>query len=302
MAWRRFAAVIENGLIFCNTDPIDVLRANADQVMAAGEPNPYKDVQSLVRGFRIIEALSEVGWTRVGELSRLAEIQRSSAYRIVNTLEQLGYVSRREEDGAIGLSPKFAYLADSLKNDDIVSQFAWPALFDLTAEILWPSDFASLEGGRVLIRLTTHKISPMSIHRGMVGKERHLVRSALGQAILSAMDDDELESTLSIVDGLAGENAHDVRDRDAVRRIVDAVRSRGYADSTGQTESKISAIAVPVRSPDGRVAGAINIVFFRSVMSTEGAAARHLERLRACVDKVETALRDFAERRAVGIE
>lgn len=261
------------------------------------ENNPYKDVRSLMRGFQVIEALSESGWTKVGELSAATGIDRSSTYRIVSTLVQLGYVSRRSEDAALALTPKFAYLADGLKDDDIVTQLAWPALFKLSKDVLWPCDFASFENGRVLIRLSTHKISPMSIHRRMIGKERLLVRSALGTAILSALSDEELTSALEIIDRLGGMNAGDVRDRGEIQRIVETVRARGYASSAGQTESKISAIALPVMAPENRVAGAINIVFFRSVMTIEEAAGRYLAKLESCVREIEQSLHDFEERR-----
>lgn len=262
------------------------------------EHNPYKDVRSLMRGLQIIEALSESGWTKVGDLSTATGIDRSSTYRIINTLMQLGYVSRRSEDAALALTPKFAYLADGLKDDDIVTQLAWPALFELSRDILWPCDFASFESGRVLIRLSTHKISPMSIHRRMIGKERYLTRSALGTAILAAMSEEELENSLEIIDRLGGVNADDVRDRASVHRLVETVRKRGYASSAGQTESKISAIALPVMAPGNRVTGAVNIVFFRSVMTIDQAAGRYLDKLKHCVNEVEQLLHDFEERKS----
>lgn len=270
--------------------------------MSTPDHNPYKDVRSLVRGLRVVEALSELGWARIGRLSAAAGVERSSAYRIVKTLEQLGYVARRDEDGAVALTTKFAFLAEGLRDDDIVTQFAGPNLFELTRELLWPSDFASLEGGKVFIRLSTHKISPMSIHRAMVGKERLLTRSALGMAILSAMSPDELASSLAIVDRLGGPNAEDVRDRDAVHRLADSVRQRGYAAAAGLTEGKISAIALPVVAPDRTVAGAVNVVFFRSVLTPEQAADRYLDKLRACVGRIEQALSDWDERKRIAAE
>ena len=116
------------------------------------------------------------------------------------------------------------------------------------------------------------------------------------------MTDDEIEASLAIIDRLGGIDAGDARDRAGVHRTVEAVRQRGYASSTGQTEAKISAIALPVRSPHGQVAGAINIVFFRAAMNTEQAADRHLDKLRSCVDEVERSLREFAERQDVAAE
>tara|TARA_B110001454_G_scaffold215106_1_gene235959 strand:+ start:4823 stop:5644 length:822 start_codon:yes stop_codon:yes gene_type:complete len=270
--------------------------------MAAEGSNPYKDVQSLVKGLRIIELLSEAGWSKIGALSRVGEIQRTSAYRLVNTLEQLGYVTRRHEDGSVALTAKFARLADGLKEGDIVTQFAWPALFELSRDVLWPCDFASLDGGKIIIRLTTHKISPMSIHRAMIGKERALMRSALGLAILSAMSPEELTTTLMIIEQIGGNNAAEIADRSKVDRVLDAVRERGYASSAGLTEAKISAIALPVMSPQKLVAGAVNIVFFRSVMSTEQAAARYLDKLRDCVTKIEMSLCDHDERADHAVE
>lgn len=264
--------------------------------MADPAQSPYKDIGSLVRGLHLLEALSELGWAKVGVLSAAAGVERSSAYRLISTLVKLGYVTKRAEDGAVALTPKFAYLADGLKDNDIVTQFAWPPLFQLSKDILWPCDFANLEGDKILIRLSTHRISPMSIHRGMVGKERYLIRSALGLAILSAMPPNDLESALVIIENLGGTNAEDIRDKDNVRRIVDNVRQRGYASSTGQTESKISAIALPVMGPHDRVVGAVNIVFFRSVMTTEQAAERYLENLKGCVGQIEHSLLNFEER------
>ena len=268
-------------------------------VMSEMDKASYKDVRALVRGLQVIEALSELGWARIGQLSAIAGVERSSAYRIVHTLEQLGYVTRRSEDSSVALTAKFAFLAEGLRDDDIVAQFAWPSLFELTRELLWPCDFASLEGGKVFIRLSTHKISPMSIHRAMVGKERSLTRSALGMAILSAMSADELDSNLAIIARLGGVNADDICDRDAIRRVAASVRERGYASAAGLTENKISAIALPVIAPDGMVAGAINVVFFRSVMTTEQAAERYLAKLRNCVSHVELALTEWAERRRI---
>ena len=259
---------------------------------------PYKEIKSLIRGLQIIEVLSQLGWAKIGQISTVAGIDRTSVYRLVNTLVQAGYIARRLDDGAVALTPKLVVLAETLNSDEIVTQFAWPYLFALSKDVLWPCDFASLNAGKVIIRLSTHKISPMSIHRRMVGKERYLLRSALGLAILSAMSDEERESSLSVVEQLGDSvNAGDVRDRKFVRRTVEAVRRRGYASSSGQTEANISAIALPVMGPHASVAGAINVVFFRRAMTTQQAADRYLGRMQQCVSQIEVSLKDFADRR-----
>lgn len=262
--------------------------------MSSGQDTPYKDVRALARGLKVIEALSEMGWAKVGELSTAVEIDRSSLYRLINTLVQLGYVVRRKEDGAVALTVKIAHLADGLRDGDVVAQIAAPFLRELTKEVLWPSDFASFIRGSVTIRFSTHKISPMSVHRGVIGKNRHLFRSAIGSAILSAMTPAELDAALDIVERLGGEEAEEARNRHAVNRLVETVREAGYASSIGALESNISAIAIPVFGPDRRVAGAVNLIFFRRAMTSTEAAARHLPAMRRCVGQIEAAMADHA--------
>lgn len=261
--------------------------------MDATHEGPYKDVRALTRGLLVLETLSELGWTRIGALSRHAGIDRSSLYRTVSTLIGLGYVVRRQEDGAIALTARMAHIADGVKDDDIIAQAVAPHLRELTHEILWPSDFASFMGGAVTIRCSTHKMSPMSVHRRVVGKKRFLVRTALGKAILSAMTDQELEAALAIVESQGGSDAKDIANRAALAQILNDTRDTGYASSTGQMEANISAIALPVRGRSG-VVGSINIVFFRSAMTPQKAADRHLERLTACIANVEAAIAELS--------
>lgn len=249
-------------------------------------PSVYREVRSLARGIRLLETLSGQGWVKLSVLSSCTKIDRSTTYRLVDTLIRLGYLMRRREDGAVALTSKVAEIADGVRNDDLIAQRITPFLQSLTDVVLWPSDFASLVGGVLTIQASTHKISPMSIHRKMVGKNPTLTRSALGRAILSAMESNELDAALTI----ARQNTReDVCDRREVSRIVREVRRLGYAASAGEVESKISAIALPVRHRH-RVVGAINIIFFRSVMSPKAAAERYLENLSDCVRKAEHAL------------
>ncbi|GKY88274.1 IclR family transcriptional regulator domain-containing protein [Sinisalibacter aestuarii] len=258
--------------------------------MTTGQDTPYKDVRALARGLGVIEALSEMGWAKVGELSTAVDIDRSSLYRLINTLIQLGYVVRRKEDGAVALTVKIAHLAAGLRDGDVIAQIAAPFMRDLTKEVLWPSDFASFIRGSVTIRFSTHQISPMSVHRGVIGKNRHLFRSAIGSAILSAMTPAELDAALDIVERVGGEEADEARNRHAVNRLVESVRAAGYASSIGALESNISAIALPVFGPDRRVAGAMNLIFFRRAMTSAEAAARYLPAMKHCVTGIETAL------------
>ncbi|MCT8973953.1 MULTISPECIES: IclR family transcriptional regulator domain-containing protein [Microbaculum] len=258
---------------------------------------PYKDVRSLARGLQIIEALGELGWTSPQILSKAVGIDRTTVYRLLSTLADQGYVVRREEDGAVSLTSKLSQIADGIKTNDLHAQIAAPYIRELTSEILWPSDFASFILGEVVIRYSTHKISPMSIHHAMIGKSRLLLRSALGKAIISAMTERELEAIRAIVCTTGGQDAEDLRSESFVRRTIEKVRRDGFASSVGESERKISAIARPVLSSNGHVLGALNLVYFTTVMTPEEAARRYMEPFSACIGAIEKAI--AAERAAL---
>lgn len=256
---------------------------------AAGGQDSYRDVRALARGLTLLEALGALGWTRPGALSAYAGIDRSTVYRLLNTLEQLGYLVRREEDGAVALTAKVARLADGVRADETIAQIVAPLLKELTEAILWPSDFARFTGGAVTIQVSTHRISPVSIHRRVVGTRRPLVRSALGRAILAATAAQDRAAMLDIVARLGGEDARDIDDRRGLDRLLEAVGRQGYAASQGETEARIGAIALPVRLGQG-VVGAVNVIYFRNAMTSEAAAERYLKPLADCVQRIEAAL------------
>lgn len=256
---------------------------------ASKDSETYRPVEAIGRGLAVLEALSTVGWASMSELHGLTNIQRSSLYRITQTLVGLGYVARRGEDGKVALTYKVHQLGDGLREDDVAVQTVRPHMKALTRQILWPSDFASLRLGACLIRYSTHRFSPMSIHGRMIGRERSITRSALGKAIISAMSPQEVEQ-LRLTLGEQSDAHGDLSDPDWMDLVTRTTRRDGYASSIGQTEEGISAIALPVRN-EKQVYGAINIIFFRSTMTPAEAADRFLPQLRACCDD---AVRDLA--------
>ena len=253
----------------------------------------YPRVRALERGLELIVALSELGWATPGELAKFTGIHRTTIYRLLHTLEASGYVHCKPGDGSYFLTQQFKYIADGIRDTDWVTQVVSPHMGRLLSQVQWPSDFAIFTSGQLIIKESTHRFSPMSIHRTMVGKSRPLLRSALGTAFLSAISDESREQVLSLAKLSAAEDEMRLPDgyQDLMQRIQQA-RVRGYAASTGGTQANISAIAYPVCWRK-RVLGAINIIFFKSAMTPTQAAERYLDELHACVQGIEQELQEM---------
>jgi IclR family transcriptional regulator, mhp operon transcriptional activator len=251
------------------------------------EGGPYREVRSLERGLALLDAMADLGWSTPAELARRTAIDRSTVYRLLNTLVATGYAVRRSDDGRYFLAGKLGSIGFGIRSDDLLLQIAQEELDSLVTEVGWPSDYAALIAGRLTILASTHRLTTMTFFRRLVGQHRPIVRSALGRALLAAMSPKELDQALDSVRAVGGEDAAEIADRQALDGMLERVRERGYGYSDGLIEANISAIAVPVRRRS-RAVGAVNIVYFRSALSTEAAAATLLPPLRACIASIES--------------
>jgi len=246
----------------------------------------HRSVRALSRGLALIGELNTNGPSSAQQLAHRSGINRTTCYRLLQTLQREGYVTFDGKSAVFGLTPQVRRLSEGLSTQDLSSQAALPPMFGLLEQVSWPSDFAVFELGSMMIRESTHSFSPFSIHRSMVGRGRSLVRSALGRAVLTAAAPAQRREMLEIAASLVPEDAALTRDRRYVSRFVSRTRSNGYASSVGETEQGISAIAVPIGGV-GPVLGSLNIVFFTSAMTIEVAARRYLRPLKQAARDIE---------------
>lgn len=250
----------------------------------------HPPVRALARGLATLSELNAGGPSTVLDLARRTGLNRTTLYRLLETLRGEGFVSYDENSGLFSLTLQVRRLSDGLIARDVFSQAALPPMFALLREVNWPSDFAVFDGGSLLVKESTHPFSPFSIHRAVIGKRRSLLNTALGRSMLAAASPTLRRDMLEIVAASGGPEASLARNLPAVASMVAQVRRNGYGSSIGETEARISAIAVPVF--DGRdLAGSVNLIFFRSVMTPVTAAKRYLSQLKAAAADIGTRLR-----------
>jgi IclR family mhp operon transcriptional activator len=222
----------------------------------------------------------------VVQLAKRTGLNRTTCYRLLDTLREDGYVTSDETNALFGLTAQVRSLSDGVSSRDLSSQAALPAMFSLLDEVSWPSDFGVFELGSVLISESSHPFSPFSVHRSMVGRRRSLVRSALGKAILAASAPPLRREMLDLTASLVGEDAKLARDRRFIDDILLQTKKDGYASSVGGSEAGISAIALAIRG-GGPILGSLNLIFFSSSMTPEVAARKYLPSMKRAVKEIE---------------
>ena len=255
----------------------------------------YRPVQGLSRGLAILRAinLSPNGWASIADLSASTGLHRTTVRRMLETLQNDGYVRRSASDDSYRLNQKIRQLSDGFTDDEWISEIANPVLGELLQKVVWPSDLCTLDGDCMIVRETTHRFSPLSFHRATIRQRMPVLFTASGRAYLAHCGDEERRQILRLLAAGNDEQAQLARNPALVDKMLEKVCLQGYAGNTGEwsQELKIAAIAMPLRY-QAKVLAAINIVFLKKAIDVPEAAERYLPALKAAVEKIEGRLHE----------
>ena len=256
-----------------------------------------KEVRAVRRALSVMDTLGEYGWLTPTELSDRTDIDRATVYRLLASMVGAGYVTRREQDGKFFLTTKLHKVSRGILEDDTQSLLVSQALARLTKQIKWPSDYGVINGGKLEIVDSSHHLTTMSFYRFVIGQTRPIGRSALGKAIIGAMTQTEIDSMLTEVLLLGDGENKDLFHPGKIEKIKKDIEARGYALSEEEATPGICAVALPVMS-EAKVAGAVNVIIFRSAFDRSKAEKFFIEPLKNCVAEIEL---EFARSRLLQI-
>lgn len=209
-------------------------------------------VPALIRGLDILKTLSN-GRARqsLTDVSSSLGVTRSSAYRLLFTLNHLGLVEFDAETKTYALGPQVLSLGYGyLQARDIV-EVAMPHLVRLRDRTGWSAHLGELSGRDVLYlsRVATRRSIASTVH---VGTRLPARVTTMGRVLLAGLADDELRDLFHGealgAGGVAG-----------LLRQVGEDRARVAVAQNSTYEPGIASVAAPVRDMTDRVIAAINI-------------------------------------------
>lgn len=251
----------------------------------------YPAVRGLQRGLLVLQVLNRLGEASSARVAEHAGLPRSTVHRLLETLRSEGYVARAQLRDVYRLTSRVHSLSDGYRDDDWIVEIAGPVLSELFRKIVWPTDIATYHDGTMIVRATTHRVSPLSLSRVLPGTRFPMLGTALGRAYLAFCPDAEREYILEILASQASAETALARDRTAVDRLLDEVRSRGYGVRRRAEANRTASIAVPVCGGDNRVIGCLTVLWFDSAMPFETAVDDFLAPLSQAAREIEAQYR-----------
>jgi len=216
-------------------------------VAGTSQPSATAPIQSLDRGARLLEVIARSPQPLTGvEAADHAEINRSTAWRLLATLEQHRLVERDETGryqvgiGVFGLAAATRWGA--------VARRARPILERLGTQVDSTVAVAVVDGGGYEIIDQVDSSHALSVR--WVGVRLPLTSTSVGKLILAAMDESELD--LFLRHPIAERTPRTLTDPAAVRAELDEVRRTGIATSVGDYEVGVNGISAAARDAQGR--------------------------------------------------
>jgi IclR family transcriptional regulator, KDG regulon repressor len=215
-------------------------------------------IQSLGRGLEILDLMAgRGGEISVTEAARLLQVDRSTASRLLGTLETCGFVDQQPETHRFRLGTKLIHLSNVLLeslNLGTIGHEEVKALVDQTAE---GAQLAIL--GRTDAVFIDHVDGPERLTIATnIGDRDPLHCTAIGRALLSGHSDEEVRDLLSH----SHLERYTPRTVVALSEVIDrvrVVRRQGYAFDDEERYSGVQCVAAPIRDHTGKVVAAIGI-------------------------------------------
>jgi DNA-binding IclR family transcriptional regulator len=212
-------------------------------------------VQSVDRALSILELLAHLEEAGVTEIAGQLGVHKSTASRLVTTLEAHDLVQQAEDRGKYRLGLGLVRLAGASTARLDVVQEARPVCRRLASECGETVNIAVLGHHAALYVDQVAGGSGLQSHN-WVGQHIPLHATSNGKVLLSELSRVEVDE---LVPRLPAYTDRTITKRATLHRELAMTREQGYALATDELESGLTAIAAPLRNAHGDVVASISI-------------------------------------------
>ncbi|MCP1625199.1 IclR family transcriptional regulator [Pseudomonas sp. LABIM340] len=246
--------------------------------------------QSLEKGLAVLRGFNASNRTmNLAEVAEAADITKSSAQRMIHTLEALGYVSKHPQTKRFQLTPQVMEIGYNYLAADTLVDVANPFLAELaqttgeTTNLTEPVRTDML----YVARFVGPKFIPIHLP---IGSRIPMYCTASGRAFLSALSDDEVLELLQGSD-LSSHTQYTRTSLEEILAEIAEIRRKGYAINSEELFLGDMAVAAPVRNSQGRPVASVHVVAPTSRWTREDAERRLAPAAIECARAISTSIR-----------
>lgn len=229
---------------------------HSERVSTDGATSNGPQVKSVSRAVDILEYLAQNGWSGVTDVGNALGVHKSTAFRVLSTLESRGLIEQHADSGKYNLGFGLVHLARAVTVGQDLTRRAQPACQRLAEEAGETVTLAVLEGDAVV---TIDQIIPDSsvVSRSWLGRRTPLHATSHGKVFLAYLPQSRRDGIL--------QGPHEVFTQRtivepvALREELLTVQELGYATCQEELEEGLDSAAAPIHGADGTVIAVVSV-------------------------------------------
>ncbi|WP_441235397.1 IclR family transcriptional regulator [Bradyrhizobium sp. 930_D9_N1_4] len=238
--------------------------AKVDKKAAKRKPeaipkNPKNHVASVGKAFAVLKSFSSEAFElTLSEIAARADLDRGTAFRLIQTLIELGYLQAVPQSRRFRLGVACLDLGYTVLSHGSLRPIVEPLLRGLVPEICDAASLGILDGGDVIYLarigagLDRHKMDRRP------GTRIPAYSAALGHVMLAHLARDEQIARLESRPRVKL-SERTLTDLDALLVRLDQVKKKGHAVSDGENAYGLRTLATPIFGAQGVVIGGLSI-------------------------------------------
>jgi DNA-binding IclR family transcriptional regulator len=243
-----------------------------------------QELKSLKRGLRALILLTNYRTLTISEAARRLGLARTTAERIMVTLESENFIARVKDSKRYALAPRVLALAAGYSVEDRLIYAATPLLFEKTRQIHWPLALATAVGEQMSVRITTDSATSLGVHKRHVGSEIAMAQASGGIVHLAFLDPAEREAKIQLLAKAEAPTQPLARDRLRLEALIDWARRDGYSIEPASGPER--ALSVPVLEGD-RIHAVLVMMYMPRAIPRDTLVKRFVPELQALAKEIE---------------
>jgi IclR family transcriptional regulator, pca regulon regulatory protein len=224
---------------------------------AKERPSRY-NVEALARGLDILGLFSTQNTSLILiETASLLELNKSTVFRLLSTLESMGYLERDPQTRRYRPSLKILHLGFTVINSLEVRNVSRPHLERLAHELEETVSLCVLDGNYVIYvdRIRNKSIVGVMLK---IGSRIPAHCTTIGKVLLADLTPDELDIYFNNAE-LTPCTTRTISEREPLRSELVKVRKKGYAICNGELAVGLRAAGAPIFNHQQKAIAAINV-------------------------------------------
>lgn len=247
--------------------------------------------QTLFRGLHLIELLSD--YPNGCPLTTLAEISglnKSTVHRLLQTLQETGFVKSLRTPGCYRLTTKCLMLGQKTLNSMNILSVVAPILEKLNLETGETVNFSILDKNHATMIYKLEPTTGMMKTRSYLGQQLALYCSAMGKNFLAYQSSQQVNAYWQAEQShICALTDHTITQLPQMQQELAKIRTQGFAIDNEENEIGVTCIAFPIFDHQNRVKYGVSIALSTARLKQMD-ESRLLAKLKTAANEISTEL------------